>query len=85
MRATLEFLASFRLRLLFRGAFLLLALAVLTMAIVMLYEAKQRAYRRLSKQPGQDPAPDHRPAAPPGGPARPAQPAHPRRRAYCAP
>ncbi|MGL4408862.1 MAG: HAMP domain-containing sensor histidine kinase [Zoogloea sp.] len=44
MRATLEFLASFRLRLLFRGAFLLLALAVLTMAIVMLQEEKQRAY-----------------------------------------
>ncbi|MBI2277332.1 MAG: HAMP domain-containing histidine kinase [Dechloromonas sp.] len=37
-------LASFRLRILFRSAFLLLALAVLAMAVTVLQEEKQRSY-----------------------------------------
>lgn len=37
-------LASFRLRILFRGAFLLLAAAVLAMAVAVLQEEKQRSY-----------------------------------------
>ncbi len=44
MSAGLSWLASFRLRILFRGAFLLLALAVLTMAVTVLQEEKQRSY-----------------------------------------
>jgi signal transduction histidine kinase len=40
----LTWLASFRLRLLFRTSFLLLALAVLAMAIAVLQEEKQRSY-----------------------------------------
>jgi signal transduction histidine kinase len=44
MRAFLAWLASFRLRILFRAAFLLLALAVLAMAVTVLQEEKQRSY-----------------------------------------
>ena len=44
MKAALAWLASFRLRVLFRGAFLLLALSVLAMAIAVLQEEKQRSY-----------------------------------------
>ncbi|HTY99749.1 MAG TPA: sensor histidine kinase, partial [Rhodocyclaceae bacterium] len=40
----LDWLASFRLRLLFRGAFLALALAVLAMAVAVLQEEKQRSH-----------------------------------------
>ena len=40
----LTWLASFRLRVLFRGAFLLLALATLVMAVYVLQEEKQRSY-----------------------------------------
>ncbi|MDR7305805.1 HAMP domain-containing sensor histidine kinase [Rhodoferax saidenbachensis] len=40
----LTWLASFRLRVLFRSAFLLLALATLVMAVVVLQEEKQRSY-----------------------------------------
>jgi len=44
MKAALAWLASFRLRVLFRTSFLLLALAVLAMAITVLQEEKQRSY-----------------------------------------
>lgn len=44
MKGLLAWLASFRLRVLFRSAFLLLALAVLAMAITVLQEEKQRSY-----------------------------------------
>ncbi len=44
MKALLDGLASFRLRILFRTAFLLLALAVLAMAVAVLQEEKQRSY-----------------------------------------
>jgi signal transduction histidine kinase len=44
MKAALAWLASFRLRILFRSAFLLLALAVLAMAVAVLQEEKQRSY-----------------------------------------
>jgi signal transduction histidine kinase len=44
MKAALAWLASFRLRILFRTAFLLLALAVLAMAVAVLQEEKQRSY-----------------------------------------
>ncbi|PHV12970.1 sensor histidine kinase [Chitinimonas sp. BJB300] len=44
MRAALAWLASFRLRILFRSAFLLLGLAILTMAVYVLQEEKQRNY-----------------------------------------
>lgn len=44
MKAALARLASFRLRLLFRSAFLLLALAVVAMAVTVLQEEKQRSY-----------------------------------------
>lgn len=41
----MSFLAIYRLRLLFRGAFLLLALATLALALHVLQDEKQRAYR----------------------------------------
>lgn len=44
MKAALAWLASFRLRILFRSAFLLLALAVLALAVTVLQEEKQRSY-----------------------------------------
>ena len=44
MRRFATWLASFRLRTLFRTAFLLLALAVLAMAVTVLQEEKQRSY-----------------------------------------
>ena len=44
MRAALAWLASFRLRVLLRTAFLLLAVAVLAMAVTVLQEEKQRSY-----------------------------------------
>jgi len=44
LKTTLIRLASFRLRALFRGAFLLLALATLVMAVYVLQEEKQRSY-----------------------------------------
>ncbi|TAK90595.1 MAG: HAMP domain-containing histidine kinase [Burkholderiaceae bacterium] len=44
MKAFVTWLASFRLRVLFRSAFLLLALAVLAMAVTFLQEEKQRSY-----------------------------------------
>jgi len=44
MKQALAWLASFRLRILFRGAFLALALAVIAMAITVLQEEKQRSY-----------------------------------------
>ncbi|BAL22556.1 histidine kinase [Azoarcus sp. KH32C] len=44
MSAFLAWLASFRLRILFRTAFLLLAVAVLAMAVAVLQEEKQRSY-----------------------------------------
>lgn len=44
MTQPLAWLASFRLRLLFRGAFLALALAVVAMAVTVLQEEKQRSY-----------------------------------------
>lgn len=44
MTPALAWLASFRLRLLFRGAFLALALAVVAMAVTVLQEEKQRSY-----------------------------------------
>ena len=44
MKALLGWLASFRLRILFRTAFLLLALAVVAMAVAVLQEEKQRSY-----------------------------------------
>ena len=44
MKAALAWLASFRLRILFRTSFLLLALAVIAMAITVLQEEKQRSY-----------------------------------------
>jgi len=44
MKALLTWLASFRLRVLFRSAFLLLALAVIAMAVTVLQEEKQRSY-----------------------------------------
>ena len=44
MKAALAWLASFRLRLVFRSAFLLLALAVVAMAVTVLHEEKQRSY-----------------------------------------
>ena len=44
MSAFLAWLASIRLRVLFRGAFLLLAVAVLAMAVTVLQEEKQRSY-----------------------------------------
>ncbi|MFH1872945.1 MAG: HAMP domain-containing sensor histidine kinase [Pseudomonadota bacterium] len=43
-QAALAWLASFRLRILFRTSFLLLALAVLAMAVAVLQEEKQRSY-----------------------------------------
>jgi len=43
MNQPLDFLASFRLRLFFRGAFVLLMLAVLALAITVLQEEKQRS------------------------------------------
>lgn len=43
-KAMLAWLASFRLRILFRTSFLLLALAVLAMAVAVLQEEKQRSY-----------------------------------------
>ena len=39
-------LASFRRRLLFRGVFLLLALATLALAVVLLQDEKERSYRQ---------------------------------------
>lgn len=44
MKAALAWLASFRLRILFRTSFLLLALAVVAMAVAVLQEEKQRSY-----------------------------------------
>lgn len=44
MNSFLAWLASFRLRVLFRTAFLLLALAVVAMAVTVLQEEKQRSY-----------------------------------------
>ncbi|MDP3511752.1 MAG: HAMP domain-containing sensor histidine kinase [Sulfuritalea sp.] len=44
MKAALQWLASFRLRILFRTSFLLLSLAVLAMAVAVLQEEKQRSY-----------------------------------------
>ncbi len=44
MKTTFAWLASFRLRLLFRAAFLLLAGAVLMLAVTVLQEEKQRSY-----------------------------------------
>ncbi len=44
MKAAQDWLASFRLRILFRSAFLLLALAVLAMAVAVLQEEKQRSH-----------------------------------------
>ena len=44
MKAMLGWLASFRLRILFRSAFLLLAFAVVAMAVTVLQEEKQRSY-----------------------------------------
>jgi len=44
VKAALAWLASFRLRLVFRSAFLLLALAVVAMAVTVLHEEKQRSY-----------------------------------------
>jgi signal transduction histidine kinase len=44
VKTFLAWLASIRLRVLFRGAFLLLALAVLAMAVTVLQEEKQRSY-----------------------------------------
>ncbi|MBL8415571.1 MAG: sensor histidine kinase, partial [Propionivibrio sp.] len=44
MKAALAWLASFRLRILFRTSFLLLALAVVAMAITVLQEEKQRSF-----------------------------------------
>lgn len=44
MRQALAWLASFRLRILFRSAFLALALAVVAMAVSVLQEEKQRSY-----------------------------------------
>lgn len=44
MKGALAWLASFRLRILFRTSFLLLALAVVAMAITVLQEEKQRSY-----------------------------------------
>lgn len=44
MKAALAWLASFRLRILFRSAFLALALAVVAMAVTVLQEEKQRSY-----------------------------------------
>lgn len=44
MKSMFDWLASFRLRILFRTSFLLLALAVVAMAIAVLQEEKQRSY-----------------------------------------
>ena len=44
MKAFLAWLASFRLRILFRTSFLLLILAVVAMAVTVLQEEKQRSY-----------------------------------------
>ena len=44
MKMALAWLASFRLRILFRSAFLALALAVVAMAVTVLQEEKQRSY-----------------------------------------
>ncbi|MEH6875990.1 MAG: sensor histidine kinase, partial [Candidatus Competibacter sp.] len=44
MTTALGWLASFRLRILFRSAFLLLALAVVAMTVTVLQEEKQRSY-----------------------------------------
>ena len=44
MRRFAIWLASFRLRILLRTAFFLLALAVLAMAVTVLQEEKQRSY-----------------------------------------
>ncbi|MDP1611470.1 MAG: HAMP domain-containing sensor histidine kinase [Sulfuritalea sp.] len=44
MQVALQWLASFRLRILFRTSFLLLALAVLAMAVAVLQEEKQRSF-----------------------------------------
>jgi len=44
VKPALAWLASFRLRILFRSAFLALALAVVAMAVVVLQEEKQRSY-----------------------------------------
>lgn len=44
MKAFLAWLASFRLRILFRTSFLLLVLAVVAMAVTVLQEEKQRSY-----------------------------------------
>lgn len=44
MNPSLAWLASFRLRILFRSAFLALALAVVAMAVTVLQEEKQRSY-----------------------------------------
>jgi len=44
MKPALAWLASFRLRILFRSAFLALALAVIAMAVTVLQEEKQRSY-----------------------------------------
>ncbi|MDK2123362.1 sensor histidine kinase [Parachitinimonas caeni] len=45
MSALLRFLSSFRLRFLFRGAFLLLALSILALALYLLQEEKQLSYK----------------------------------------
>jgi hypothetical protein len=44
MKAALAWLASFRLRIVFRTSFLFLALAVVAMAVTVLQEEKQRSY-----------------------------------------
>ena len=44
MKAALVWLASFRLRIVFRTSFLFLALAVVAMAVTVLQEEKQRSY-----------------------------------------
>jgi len=45
MRALLQLFASFRLRLLFRSAFLLLAIATVALAVFVLQQEKQLAYK----------------------------------------
>ena len=44
MKVFFTWLASFRLRILFRSAFLLLILAVVAMTVTVLQEEKQRSY-----------------------------------------
>jgi hypothetical protein len=75
----LTWLASFRLRILFRTSFLLLALAVVAMAVAVLQEEKAAQLRQLSGELRQDQGTDRRPPAPPGRAAGTAQPAARRR------